>query len=273
MKNFNKIVLAMLTLVAISCTDDIQNTDREPVAATTAPVLLTPRGDFNIVLTKATEKDIATTMVWDDAAYAGTSTVVNYSIEIAKAGTKFASPTVVTTTTNRFKSVTVAELNSALINGGFVDKQENLVDIRIKSSVGAAATAAQFSNSFTIKVTPYRVPLASSHWLVGAATPGGWTWDNDAETEFPLIPGQTNVFQVAVVLKSGEAFRIFLGNNFTSNGNWDSSRNYPYFSNLGFTITPELVNANDGDSNFKYVGPTGSRVFKIDYTAKTITLN
>lgn len=273
MKNFNKIVLAMLSLVAISCTDDIQNTDREPVAATTAPVLLTPKGDFNIVLSKATEKDIATTMVWDDAAYAGTSTVVNYSIEIAKAGTKFATPTVVTTTTSRFKSITVAELNAALINGGFIDKQENLVDIRIKSSVGATATAAQFSNSFTIKVTPYRVPLASSHWLVGAATPGGWTWDNDAETEFPLVPGQTNVYQVSVVLKNGEAFRIFLGNNFTSNGNWDSSRNYPFYANAGYTITPELVNANDGDSNFKYTGTTRVRVLKVDGVAKTITLN
>jgi hypothetical protein len=35
----------------------------------------------------------------------------------------------VTTTTSRFKSITVAELNAALINGGFIDKQENLVDI------------------------------------------------------------------------------------------------------------------------------------------------
>jgi hypothetical protein len=30
---------------------------------------------------------------------------------------------------SRFKSITVAELNAALINGGFIDKQENLVDI------------------------------------------------------------------------------------------------------------------------------------------------
>ncbi|CAM3965076.1 SusE domain-containing protein [Flavobacterium weaverense] len=273
MKNINKILIAFLSIVAFSCTDDIQDTNREAVTAATAPVLLTPKGDFNIVLSKATEKDIATTMIWDDAAYTGSATVVNYSIEVAKPGTNFATPTLVTTTTSRFKSITVAELNAALINGGFIEKQENLVDIRVKSSVGATGSVGQFSNSFTIKVTPYRTPLASSLWLVGAATPGGWSWNNDAETELPLIVGKTNVYQVSLILNGGEAFRIFLGNNFTSDGNWDASRNYPFYANAGYTITPELVNSNDGDSNFKYTGPTGMRVLKIDGAAKTITLN
>ncbi|MBP4142907.1 SusE domain-containing protein [Flavobacterium sp. P4023] len=272
MKNINKLLVAFLSIAAISCTDDIQDTNREAVAGVKAPVLLSPTGDFNIVLSKATEKDVATTFVWDDAAYAGTPTVVNYTIEIAKAGTKFAAPIVVTTTTSRFKAITVGELNSALVNGGFVEKQENLVDIRVKSSIGATSSVAQFSNFFTIKVTSYRTPLASSLWLVGAATPGGWSWDDDAETELPLVIGQTNVYQVAVMLNGGEAFRIFLGNNFTSNGNWDASRSYAFYANAGYTITPELVNANDGDFNFKYTGPTGMRVLKIDNAAKTITL-
>ncbi len=271
MKNISKFLIAFLSVVTLSCTDEIS--DREAVVASVAPQLVTPTNNFNIVLTKLTEKEVATTMVWKDASYLGTSTVVNYTIEVAKAGTKFASPSVVTTTTNRFKSITVAELNSALINGGFKDKVESVVDIRVKSSVGAVSGVEQFSNSVTIKATPYRVPLASSLWLVGAATPGGWTWDNDAETEFPLVPGSTNVYQVSINLNGGESFRIFLGNNFTSNGNWDASRNYPFYVSAGYTITPELVNANDGDSNFKYTGSTGLRVLKIDGTAKTITLN
>ncbi len=117
------------------------------------------------------------------------------------------------------------------------------------------------------------MPLASSHWLVGAATPGGWTWAGDAETEFPLVVGKTDVYKVTIVLKSGEAFREFLGNNFTSDGNWDASHNYTYYSGLGYAIDPELVNAGDGDSNFKYTGPTGERVLTIDNGAKTITLD
>ena len=272
MKNINKILIAFVALVAVSCTaDDVE--DRPIIEAATAPILLTPKSDFRIVLSKVAENDIATTMVWNDAAYTGMTTVVNYSIEIAKAGTKFATPSVVGTTTSRFKSITVGELNSALINGGFTAREENSVEIRIKSTVGGTGGVSQFSNSFTIKATPYRTPLASSLWLVGAATPGGWSWDNDAETEFPLVVGKTDVYSVSLMLKNGETFRIFLGNNFTPNGNWDASRNFPFYSTAGFIITPELVNANDGDSNFKYTGPTGVRVLKIDSTAKTITLN
>lgn len=271
MKNIYKILIAFVGVLAVSCNaDDVE--DRPVIEAAAAPELLTPKSDFSIVLSKDTENNVATTVIWNDAQYDGTQTVVNYTIEVAKAGTNFATPVIVTNTTERFKSLTVAELNSALVNGGFIEKEENKVDIRIKSVVGASGLP-QYSNFYTITATPYHVPLASSHWLVGAATPGGWTWAGDAETEFPLVVGQTNVYQVTVVLKSGEAFREFLGNNFTSDGNWDASHNYTYYSGLGYTIDSELENAGDGDSNFKYTGPTGSRVLKIDNTAKTITLD
>ncbi|OXB08931.1 hypothetical protein B0A81_07150 [Flavobacterium plurextorum] len=273
MKNIYKILIAFIGVLAVSCNaDDVE--ERPVIEPVTAPVLLNPQNDFNIVLTKDNEKNVATTVIWNDAKYDGTATVVNYTIEIAKAGTKFAAPISVTTTTARYKALTVAELNSALVNGGFVEKQENSVDIRIKSTVGTGAEA-QYSNFYTIKATPYHVPLASSHWLVGAATPGGWSWDGDAETEFPLVVGKTNVYQVKVVLKSGEAFREFLSNDFTSGGNWgaSNSRNFPYYSGLGYTIDSELVNAGDGDSNFKYTGPTGLRTLTIDNGAKTITVD
>ncbi|WP_343588697.1 SusE domain-containing protein [Flavobacterium sp.] len=271
MKNIYKILIAFIGVLAVSCNaDDVE--ERPVITPESTPVLLSPQNDFNIVLSKENEKEIATTVIWDYAKYSGTATVVNYTIEIAKAGTSFAAPVAVTTTTERYKALTVAELNSALVNGGFIEKEENSVDIRIKATVGTGAEA-QYSNFYTFKATPYHTPLATSHWLVGAATPGGWTWDGDAETEFPLVVGKTDVYQVTVVLKSGEAFREFLGNNFTSNGNWDASHNYTYYSGLGYTIDDELVNAGDGDSNFKYTGPTGPRVLTIDNGAKTITLD
>jgi hypothetical protein len=111
----------------------------------------------------------------------------------------------------------------------------------------------------------------SSNWLVGDATPGGWSWSGNNETEFSLITD--GVFEVPVTLTTDKSFRIFLGNNGTDDGNWDASHNYPYYVDNGYTISPELVNAADGDSNFKYTGATGLRVLKIDTVAKTITLN
>lgn len=111
----------------------------------------------------------------------------------------------------------------------------------------------------------------NSNWLVGAATPGGWTWSGNSETELGLI--SDGVFEVPVVLKSGETFRVFLGNNGTDDGNWDASHNFPYYVGEGYTISSEFENAADGDSNFRYTGATGLRVLKIDTIAKTITLN
>jgi hypothetical protein len=111
---------------------------------------------------------------------------------------------------------------------------------------------------------------ANSLWLVGAATPGGWSWAGNNETEFPLI--KTGVNEAILTLNSGEAFRVFLGNN--GGDSWGlGDRNYPFYVTNGYTISPELINALDGDSNFRYVGPTAVRVLKIDTVAKTITLN
>ncbi|WP_268848000.1 SusE domain-containing protein [Flavobacterium aestivum] len=271
MKNLNKILIAFISVIAISCSgDDVEN--RPVIVKGTEPVLLSPKSDFNIILSKENENDLATTVVWEPATYVGDATVITYTIEIAKKGTNFATPFAAATSTSTYKNLTVAELNSALINAGFPAKVESEIDIRVKSTIGGVGSTPQISNSYTIKATPYHVPLATSHWLVGDATPGGWTWAGDAETEFPLIIGRTDAYKVAVVLNSGKAFRVFLGNNFTADGNWDASHNYTYYASNGFVIPADLVDALDGDHNFKYTGPTKERVLTIDYASKKITL-
>jgi hypothetical protein len=132
-------------------------------------------------------------------------------------------------------------------------------DYRLKINTNAkTVTIAKGANS------------SNSTWLVGAATPGGWSWAGNNETELPLIT--TGIYEVPVVLNSGEAFRVFLGNN--GGDSWDlGSRNYPYYVGEGYTIDSELVNAADGDNNFRYTGPTGLRMFKIDTVTKTITVD
>lgn len=132
-------------------------------------------------------------------------------------------------------------------------------DYRLKINTNTKTiTAAKGANS------------SNSTWLVGAATPGDWSWAGNNETELPLIT--TGIYEVPVVLNSGEAFRVFLGNN--GGDSWDlGSRNYPYYVTEGYTIDSELVNAADGDSNFRYTGPTGLRMLKIDAVAKIITVD
>lgn len=119
-------------------------------------------------------------------------------------------------------------------------------------------------------ITAFKGTAADSNWLVGAATPGGWSWSGDNETEFGQI--SDGIYEAKIIMNNGEAFRVFLGNN--GGDSWDlGSKNYPYYQSNGYTIDSELTNAADGDSNIKYNGPTGLRTFKIDTVAKTVTVD
>ena len=131
------------------------------------------------------------------------------------------------------------------------------------------------SNNKTINIAPRTTANASnleptSQWLVGAATPGGWSWAGNNETELGLV--NTGIYEVALPLNSNETFRVFLGNN--GGDSWGlGDRNYPWYVTNGYTIDSELINAADGDSNFKYTGPTGVRIFKINSITKVISVD
>lgn len=137
--------------------------------------------------------------------------------------------------------------------------------------IGTPGTYRFKIDANTKKITAFQgTTAASSNWLVGAATPGGWSWAGNNETEFGLI--SDGVYEAKIVMTSGEAFRIFLGNN--GGDSWDlGSRNYPYYQSNGYTIDSELVNAADGDSNIRYTGPTALRTFKINTITKVITVD
>ena len=178
MKNINKILIAFISVLAISCSgDDVEN--RPVIVEGTTPVLLTPKSDFNIILDKNKEADLATSVVWEEGTYEGDATVVSYTIEIAAAGTSFAKPSVAGTSTSTFKNFTVGELNSAVLNAGFKPFVEHSIDIRVKSTLGGLGSTPQISNFYTIKVTPY--PAWPNWGIIGSATPTGWGSDTNLD--------------------------------------------------------------------------------------------
>ena len=66
---------------------------------------------------------------------------------------------------------------------------------------------------------------------------------------------------------SNDALRFF-----TVRDDWGSGRNYPFYETEGYTIDANFENANDGDSNFRFVGTPGTYTLYMDTIAKTITL-
>ncbi|MDT0676555.1 SusE domain-containing protein [Autumnicola musiva] len=98
--------------------------------------------------------------------------------------------------------------------------------------------------------------------LVGDAVPGNWSFDGavQAEETAPYIRTATLPFNSGI-------FRFF-----TESGNWDSSLNYAYFDDLGYTIDDEIVSAEDADGNLSFIGEPGSYTITINSQEKTITL-
>ncbi len=214
MKNSIRLLIAFVSLATISCTDDVE--DRTAVSENTAPVLKTP-SSLNIGLSNTIPNDPAVTIVWDHAAYDGTQTVVNYSIEFDEAGNDFASPVVVATTIDKFKAFSVGELNAAALDAGFAPFVSAAVDVRIKSTVGSLGSSLpQTSNYITLNMTPY--PAWPNWGIIGSATPTGW--GSDTNMDYNLT---THLYSITMPLIGGQFFKFRLDDgwsvNFGDNGN------------------------------------------------------
>lgn len=212
MKIFKILIISMsIGLLSISCTDDVSGTDRQAVTENTAPVLRAPGNDFTMVLSLANANDYATTFVWDFAAYDGTSTIVNYGIEFDQVGVNFASPVVVASSTQKFKEFKVGELNQAALDAGFPPFVESTIQARIKATVGNIGSGVpQYSNYFTIKLTPY--PSWPNWGIIGSATPTGW--DSDTNLDYNL---STKIYSITMPLTAGGAFKFRLDDSWTFN--------------------------------------------------------
>ncbi|MFD0863529.1 SusE domain-containing protein [Sungkyunkwania multivorans] len=100
-------------------------------------------------------------------------------------------------------------------------------------------------------------------WLVGAGVPdAGWGWGSPVQ--LPCVG--TGVYAGNVTF-ANDAFRFF-----TTEGDWNSGQNYPFYSNDGYTIDANFENAADGDSNFRFIGTPGEFYLEVDTVNKTITL-
>lgn len=244
MKNILKLsVFVLLFISTVSCDSD----DHVIITPSEAAKVSSPATGFSVVLSEANASDVAMVVKWDAAKYNGTQTVINYTIEAAKAGTSFAAPVTVATTTELSKSLTVGELNSALLNGGFALNQSNDVDIRVKSNIGTSGVV-QNSNANTIKVTPYS---AWPNWgLIGSATPNGWN-DPDTNLEYDL---STKKYSYTGPLVVGEyKFRL--------DDKWDTN-----YGDDGNNLSLEAGGANIP------IAVEGNYTITVDFTAKTYTI-
>lgn len=147
--------LAFLLIAGIAC----ENDDQKIVQAKGGPELISPADGAEYDLSPENTTNEATTLVWNHADYSQ-QTAVNYDIQVALAGTDFA--TVISggpTTNNRFYTWTVEALNQVALDAGLVPYTQGELDVRVRATLGTDSVLESYSNVITIKVKPYTTDL------------------------------------------------------------------------------------------------------------------
>lgn len=188
MKNLLKIsTIAFLLIAGVSC----ENDDQTIASPNGGPELLTPLDGSSYTLNPANASDEVTTLVWNHADYS-VQTEVNYTVEVALAGTDFATVFPAGSTTNRFIVWTHEGLNAVALEAGMTPYTAGDLDVRIKSSLGSNNELVDYSNVITLTLTPYTTELPK------LAVPGnhqGWS-DANSFASAPRVAssgfGQTN---------------------------------------------------------------------------------
>jgi len=246
MKNIIKqSAIAMLFMTVVSCVPT-EDSDLTVMVPSETPELLAPVDGSTFVLDKAKPDNQATTIVWDYAKYEGTQTVINYEVEMAKAGTDFKTVNVIAKTNERFVALTVAQLNQAALDSGLLPNASNDAEIRIKSVIGVSGIP-QYSNVIKIKVTPY--PAWDDWGIIGSATPGGWGADTDLAYDL-----STKKYTYSGALIAGEY-------KFRKDNAWDTN-----YGDDGNNLTLEAGGANIP------IAADGNYTIVVDFNAKNYTV-
>ena len=125
-------------------------------------------------LSEATHASEAVTLNWTTGTNHGNGNRIDYTLEIAPAGTDFANAYVAVDHQTQVYSWTASHenLNALLRDKFYATEGQNIaLDARVTATV-SGETEVQTS-TVTFSATPYQ-PVTSTLYLVGDATPSGW---------------------------------------------------------------------------------------------------
>jgi starch-binding outer membrane protein SusE/F len=248
----NKILfIGFVALALWSC-----KKDEEKVMAQTGRAGALSASETSLVLNSDNADDTVQTFSWTPTEF-GFKAAVKYTLELAKGGTNFDSPTEVNMGSSTTKKYTTAELNQLALLLGLAPGSEGQIDARVRSSISDSIQAV-YSSPVTINVTPYLVIINYPSLYV----PGDYQGWNPATAE--KISSKTNngQYEGYVYFPAGGSFKF----KFTSEPDWNHT-NYGWASGTqaGNKVTG-TINTTGGDL---YVPSAGYYRLKANTTALT----
>ncbi len=265
-----KSIVALLLLITCACEEE-----NSPVFVAQPDVdgiVFTSSFASNYLISEATKENVADRIIWESADF-GVATNITYEIQGSIDATFSVFEIIGTTNENNY-ALSVSNL-LAFAEQLALDNDPNTTDssgqpnnigqffIRIKANVGTTNNLETFSEFEIVNITWIEKTLTNTcdslYALGDGITDAGWN--------FPGIElsCDADVLKVKLNLKNGH-FRFF-----TTIGDWNSSYDYTYYENEGYTIDANLKNAPAGD-NFNFIGTPGIYTILIDNKSKTIEL-
>jgi hypothetical protein len=210
-----------------------------------------------VVLEQANADQTFAVLNWTAADFNGRK--VNYSIEIDKAGKNFATARDIVTVTRLKDTLTVSDINAALIQYGLKPGETTEMEIRVRSWVDYTSFPAT-SNALKFTLTPYELVFPPLY-INGDAQ--GWNWAN-AVALTSTAPG---VYTGKAKFQTNGKFRLFAIPDWSIPGNEMGFSNFP-----AAALPPEFVTGNDGDNNFQFTGLTADYNITISLEPNTISI-
>jgi hypothetical protein len=239
--------------VFVSCTDD------SPTAIVKDNVVsnsLDALSSSSYVLSSDNAADVFQEFKWTAPDY-GFDAAITYTLQIDKAENNFANALELLTTGDLSGSLNVFEINKKLLDLGLTADEEASVEVRVKSVVNTNV-AAVYSNSRQFSVTPYATSFPPIY-IVGDAQ----SWDLAKAVKVKNTA--PSVYVTTANFVNNGTFRFF------ATPDWSAQTwNWTFFS--GGTVDANLANAADNDSNFRFVGESGTYKITVSTKDKTIVM-
>jgi hypothetical protein len=171
-------ILALAVISLSACKkDEVQAT----LTPTSSPTLTA--STTNVVLTQANASNTAATFTFTPLKFTWANVdkpynpAVMYTLQAAKQGTNFANVvSSIDLGAGPSKTMTVGDLNTALLSGGLPVGTATPLDIRLKTVY--AANAPMYSATLPLTATVYCAqPAANQAWSIIGAAAKGWSTD------------------------------------------------------------------------------------------------
>jgi hypothetical protein len=257
MKNTIYLFFAILALTSLySCEEDPELfVSISPTAAT----ISSPADGSSFVLSLETANDTLT-IAWNNADF-GFQASTTYTIEIDKKDNKFvaAQDLAVVGSPAREYKISLGDLNNILLGLGLPANDVSVVELRIRATISDDVSPA-FSSTISLNVTPYQTSFPPIYMIGGAV--GGW----DPSLAVEMRSSEPYVYETIAYFTSGEAYRYF------ATPGWDADPQYNWTYFEGGTVDANLENAQDGDTNIRFIGTTGYYKMVVNTNTKVITM-